>query len=347
MNKIQTFSSKQDIHQQACQWISRLDRGLSDIEEQDFAGWIKISKTHRETLFEVAETWDDLSVLHELSGLFPPTNKHIHQRDVFSFKTRYAIAASFVFMFISSVALLVNTQFVSPAVNPSLLVLNVGTSVGEHRIVPLADGSAIHLNTDSAVSVNFSDTHRHITLLKGEAHFDVAHDEQRPFIVKAADNTVTAIGTAFNVQITSDNNFELLVTDGKVLVKNKQQVADSVESTLSLDGVGELMVAGQKALINQHSILQQTLSNEQIQSDLAWQQGMLVFHGEPLFEALQEISRYTSIHFTLADEQAKQRRVAGYFKAGDIQGLLFALENNFNIVHSQRAPQSIVLSSRL
>jgi transmembrane sensor len=87
------------------------------------------------------------------------------------------------------------------------------------------------------------------------------------------------------------------------------------------------------------------LSNEQVQSDLAWQQGMLVFHGEPLSEALKEISRYTSINFTLADDQVKQRRVAGYFKAGDIQGLLFALKNNFNITYSKRDDQTIVLSS--
>ena len=234
--------------------------------------------------------------------------------------------------------------------NPSLLVFNAQTSVGEHRMMSLADGSVIHLNTDSLVSVDFSDARRDVHLLRGEAHFEVAHDEKRPFVVKAANNTVTAVGTAFNVQITSAKNFELLVTDGKVLVKNKQQnqqIVNSTESSHALDGVGELMIAGQKAVIGQQSIEQLTLSNEQIQSDLAWQQGMLVFHGEPIALALQEISRYTSIHFTLADEQVKQRRVAGYFKAGDIQGLLFALENNFNIVYSKLDDQTIVLSSGL
>jgi transmembrane sensor len=159
---------------------------------------------------------------------------------------------------------------------------------------------------------------------------------------------VTAVGTAFNVQINSAHQFELLVTDGKVLVKNKTDnlpITTFPESSLPLDGLGELMIAGQKALISQQSIQQLTLSNEEVQSDLAWQLGMLVFHGEPLAEVLQEISRYTSINFTLADDQVKQRRVAGYFKTGDIQGLLFALENNFNIVYSKSEDQTIVLSS--
>ncbi|GAC17368.1 FecR family protein [Paraglaciecola arctica] len=348
MNNIRAFSNKQDIQQQACEWISRFDRGLSETEELAFAEWVNISKTHRQCLFEFAQTWDELSVLNELNTLFPLRDSHHRQTNTFSKRTNMNIAASLAFVLISCFAWLVNTQLMSSMDDPSLVVLEAETNVGEHRELSLADGSVIHLNTNSQVSIDFSDTHRDIHLIRGEAHFDVAHDEQRPFIVTAGDNTVTAVGTAFNVQITNPHELELLVTDGKVLVKNQQEINSIptiAESLHPLDGNGELIVAGQKALINQQSIQQQTLSNEQVQSDLAWQQGMLVFHGEPLAEALQEISRYTSITFTLADEQVKQRRVAGYFKAGDIQGLLFALENNFNIVYSKRDNQTIVLSS--
>jgi transmembrane sensor len=348
MSNIQTFSSKQDIQQQACEWISRLDRGLKSDEEQDFSNWISTSKTHQKYLFEVAQTWDDLSVLHELSGLSPLKNKQVSHRNVFSYKTRIAIAASFALMLISCLALIVNTQLIYSVADPSQLVFETRTSIGENRILSLTDGSVIHLNTDSVVSVNFSDTRRDVKLLRGEAHFEVAHDAQRPFIVIAGDNTLTAVGTAFNVQITNAHQLELLVTDGKVLVKNKQQnypISAAPTVSHSAAEISELMVAGQKALITQQSIQQLNLSNEQIQTDLAWQQGMLVFHGEPLIEALHEISRYTSISFTLADEQVKKRRVAGYFKAGDIQGLLFALENNFNIVYTKLDDQTIVLSS--
>jgi transmembrane sensor len=348
MSNVQEFSSKQDIQQQACEWISRFDRGLNDIEESAFSSWVNISKTHRQCLFDVAKTWDELSVLNELSTLFPLRANHVSQKNVFAHKNIFGIAASLAVVFFSCLAWYVNSNLLSSITDQSLLVLNAETSIGEQRVISLADGSLIHLNTDSLVLVEFSDIRRDVHLLRGEAHFEVAHDEHRPFIVKAGSNTVTAVGTAFNVQITADKKLELLVTDGKVLVKNKQDNNDAstiAESSHPLDNFGELMVAGQKAVISQLSIQQLTLSNEQVQSDLAWQQGMLVFHGEPLAEVLKEISRYTSINFTLADEQVKQRRVAGYFKAGDIQGLLFALKNNFNIVYSKRDEQTIVLSS--
>ncbi|AGH45058.1 FecR family protein [Paraglaciecola psychrophila] len=345
MNNIQLFSSKKDILQQACEWISRFDRGLNKIEQQAFADWVNISKAHRTSLFDVAQTWDELSVLNELSALFPLRDAQARQNHIFANKKFRGIAASLAFVFVSCLAWLVNTQMMSSSTDPSLLVLNAETAVGEQRLVSLADGSVIHLNTDSLVLVDFSDIRRNVHLLRGEAHFDVAHDENRPFIVKAADNTVTAVGTSFNVQLTNAHQLELLVTDGKVLVKDKPDNNSIAESANPLEGFGELMIEGQKALISQQSIQQLEMSNEQIQNELAWQQGMLVFHGEPLSEALQEISRYTSIKFTLADDQVKQRRIAGYFKAGDIQGLLFALENNFNIVYLKLDEQSIVLSS--
>ena len=348
MNNIKEFSSKQDIQQQACEWISRFDRGLSEIEESRFSDWVNISQTHRQCLFDIAQTWDELSVLNELSTLFPLRNNHVHKKNIFAHRKNFGIAASLAIVFVSCLVWLVNSQLLSSITDSSLLVLSAETSVGEQRVLSLTDGSFIHLNTDSSVLVDFSDKRRYVHLLRGEAHFEVAHDEMRPFIVKAVNNTVTAVGTAFNIQITSAKKFELLVTDGKVLVNNKQvnnHISTNTELSHPPEGLGELMIAGQKAVISQQSIQQLTLSNKQVQSDLAWQQGMLVFHGEPLAEALKEISRYTSINFTLADEQVKQRRVAGYFKAGDIQGLLFALENNFNIIYSKRDDQTIVLSS--
>lgn len=347
MTNVQSFSSKQEIHQQACEWISRFDRGLSAIEDSAFSEWVNISNFHRKSLFEVAQTWDDLSVLNELSSLFPLQENQVRKSKILLDRKTIAMAAS-VACVVFSCLWIVNSQLMPTVDNSYLFALSAETKIGEQQVVTLSDGSIIHLNTDSLVSVDYSNTQRSLNLVRGEALFEVAHDKTRPFIVKAADNTVTAIGTAFNLQLDGPQQFQLLVTEGKVLVKNSTQIladAANFKSKHTLDGLGELMGAGEKAVISEHSFQQESLTNEQVQNDLAWQQGMLVFHGEPLAEALREISRYTQVDFILADEQVKQRRVAGYFKAGDIPGLLFALENNFNIVYQKSDDNKIVLSS--
>jgi transmembrane sensor len=110
MNNVQAFSSKQDVQQQACEWISRFDRGLSEIEDQAFSDWVNISKTHRQYLFEVAQTWDELSVLNELSTLFPLRDNHIYKTNIWLNRNIMGIAASLVFVVISCFGWLVNSQ---------------------------------------------------------------------------------------------------------------------------------------------------------------------------------------------------------------------------------------------
>lgn len=74
MSNVSQFYNKQDVQEQACLWISRMDRGLSISEKQDLTAWINQNKTHHNVLLEMAAYWDDLSVLNELSGLFPLEN---------------------------------------------------------------------------------------------------------------------------------------------------------------------------------------------------------------------------------------------------------------------------------
>ena len=346
MSNIKTFSSKEEIHQQACEWVSRIDRGLSAEEQKDIASWCQQSDVHRAMLFEIAELWDHLSSLNELSGLFPLREKEPAQRNLFSETTRWAVAASFAMAIVLGGTWLANQHglvdhtLAEHQMNQSD---TIETIIGQQKPVSLPDGSVVHLNTNSQINIDFSENQRNIELVRGEAHFDVAHDEQRPFIVQAGENKVTAVGTAFNIQLENEGHFELLVTEGKVLVQDVAQVTMTDEHPLEQQGL--LMVSGEKAVISTQASEPVNIPLDQVQKDLAWQQGMLVFQGESLSEALHEVSRYTSISFTISDEQIKQRRVAGYFKAGDIDGLLFALKNNFGIEHVKQANNRIELRS--
>jgi transmembrane sensor len=76
---------------------------------------------------------------------------------------------------------------------------------------------------------------------------------------------------------------------------------------------------------------------------LAWQRGMLIFRGERLETVLAEFGRYTTLHFVLADGKLAGVRVGGYFQAGDIDGLLTALRENFHIESEKVGGDSIVL----
>lgn len=346
MTNITAFNSKEVIQQQASQWISRIDRGLTIQEHEQLQIWADSGDSHRDILFNMAQIWDDMSVLNELKGLMSieRIDTTARQKRV---SPRWAIAASIGFLMFTLMAWFMSNPALEHYDNSFNSTLS--TAIGEQKPVTLEDGSIVYLNTNTEIKVAFSAQDRQIEIVRGEALFDVAHDTQRPFVVSAAGNTVTAVGTAFNVQLLDDDHFELLVTEGKVLLKNEQQSSINKQNSSQhpLNGNGTLLIAGQKTLVAQDLAQTTTLNLEQIQNDLAWRQGIVVFHGAPLATALTEISRYTPIQFNFADEKLKQKRVAGYFKAGDIDGLLAALSNNFDIKYQKIDDKTILLSSTI
>ena len=70
------------------------------------------------------------------------------------------------------------------------------TVSGERRVVTLSDGSQVALDAQSEVRVAYSDSARALTLVQGQARFDVAKNPMRPFTVEAAGTKVVATGTA-------------------------------------------------------------------------------------------------------------------------------------------------------
>jgi len=86
------------------------------------------------------------------------------------------------------------------------------------------------------------------------------------------------------------------------------------------------------------------VSPEEIDIKLSWRQGSLVFRGESLEKAVAEIGRYTTVEFVIVDENLKKVRIAGMFKAGDVDGLLATLRENFDVTYERTDDGKILLS---
>jgi transmembrane sensor len=353
MSKVHSFTSKDAIREEACLWVSRIDRNLTIEEKAELRQWVSISSTHAIELKLAAEFWDETSVLQELSSLFPlQFSDNEPKNSYWTPVLAVACSAVFIALVLTFVPLTTTDQeLVKTDIEQSQYLFV--TSIGENRSFRLPDGSVAHLNTDSKLSIDYTTTARRLNLLKGEAHFDVTHDADRPFSVEADTLNVTAIGTAFNIALGGDD-IELLVTDGKVLVteQNVDLSRDDVEllKTPSNNTAHLIMSSGEKASLTSHQVKTVTFEAEKmsladVQKELAWQQGMLVFQGERLIDVLEEIKRYNNINFDLSDQSLSDIQVAGYFKAGDIDGLINTLESNFNIQYERIEPNRIKLSS--
>lgn len=86
---------------------------------------------------------------------------------------------------------------------------------GEVRAVTLADGTKVDMAGGTRLLV--ADGGRNATLERGRATFAVVHDSARPFSVRVSDETVTDVGTLFDIR-TRDDGFDLAVGEGMVRV---------------------------------------------------------------------------------------------------------------------------------
>ena len=202
------------LEQQAIDWLVRLrSDGLNDDEVSAFADWLSQDIAHSEAFSQAENLFNDMVVAAETSAVSTssqigsdalpqqmPVNPAIELERLSD--SRSAVHRSP--WLVSTLAVAAVWLFAIGLVIPRQANLlddflsDHHTRTGEMRQIRLADGSQLLLNTNSAVSVDFSESSRKITLHHGQVRFSVA-TEHRPFEVVSDELVIRALGTVFEV----------------------------------------------------------------------------------------------------------------------------------------------------
>ncbi|MDT8397518.1 MAG: FecR domain-containing protein [Pseudomonadales bacterium] len=341
--------AQEAMREQACAWLARLDAGASDEEREQLGQWLNADPAHRDMLFDMAALWDQLAVLSELSDIFPLERYAPRSARPLSRRGLLAVAASLVvaLLTVSGGLVLMRGNPAEEAAQLNMVMPRTyETAIGKQQTLDLPDGSRVILNTNTRLMVDYSDALRNIFLEHGEGLFEVSKDASRPFRVHAGNRVVEAVGTAFAVQHLQQDSIAVMVTEGKVNFRSQSADVDTIDPELPAAGsaaaaqanavlamdTGMALVAGESAAVSEQNstIEKKQLPAEEIEVRLAWRYGMLLFQDDTLEQVLQEVSRYTPIRIE-ADPAIREIRVGGYFRAGDIDGLLVAMRENFQI----------------
>lgn len=352
MSNVREFPLQHDVCvDEAGDWIAKLGDGLSEDQERELGIWLSRSDENYRIFMELAELWDRMDALSRLSDICP---EPAADRRTASSGYAWPIAAT-VLLGIALTAWLSGGVFFqsdSPAAITATASNVYETVIGKQSTHELSDGTTIVLNTNTLVSVNYTESNRLVTLVRGEMHVSVAHDPSRPLSVIVSDRIFQAVGTEFNLEIKSDQNIELIVTDGLVMVGISDSPINQLvmNTPLVLKPLSTLVAAGQEVTIDASSVdlaspEADVVESENISIKLSWREGNLIFRGESLEEAVSEVGRYTAVEFVFLDEESKKVRVAGLFKAGDVEGLLVALRTHFNISYEWQGDDKIFLSA--
>jgi ferric-dicitrate binding protein FerR (iron transport regulator) len=320
-----------DIEAQACEWVIRVHDLEFDREDpvpdpadrlEAFLAWISQSRRHFNAARTAVETSKRLRLIdpHSLivveELLCQPFDNVVRLPEAESQPPSVERARATLLPWAAYGAML--TLFFVPLLFQSLGAWPVryGAEVGQRIFVPLEDRSTVELNTRTHIEVSYGPRSRVVTLLSGEAIFDVRHDASRPFRVVSGNAIVEDIGTRFAVYRHADGTTTVTVLEGRVEVSagaNDAHLAAGQAATVSRKG-------------NRAKVAVEDIAGTEISRRLSWQVGVLSFHGETLAEAIGEVNRYNERQIVIDNPTVAAWQVGGTFQAVDVDAFLGTLE---------------------
>jgi transmembrane sensor len=341
---------------QAADWLAKLDRGdLSSDERARFEKWLAENPKNKEEIKAAANFWYGLNAPLSQYGARAANNPRAWSQA--AGKTSLLSALSSLIVRRVQVMASAGAIFAFAAI--AFVAYNAGrpmdetayysTNIGESRNISLSDGSSATLNTNSILEQNFSKEQRTVRLVSGEAVFDVAHDEARPFLVYAADGVIRAVGTRFAVRVEPDN-VSVTVTEGKVeLVQRAEEREDAAASS----PLGPRKPASPVAIAQGEAgeisrtdgVRRQTVTERDVAERLSWANGQLVFYDRELQSVVDEVSRYTPVSILFEDEALKKRKITGVVQIGGVDEMLDAIEGSLDVKARRVSPELIYLTA--
>jgi transmembrane sensor len=319
------------LRKRASWWLVRLQADdVTEADRAEFKAWLAADPRHVEAFEEVANAVD------QVRGFKGELRSAPYSDGAARRVSRAALAGAGLAL---AAAAVLGVLWLGDA-----WPRRFSTEIGEQRKIALEDGSVVELNTDTAISVQFSSESRHVRLHRGEALFRVRRDPDRLFEVEAGGRSVRAIGTAFIVRLEADA-LRVTVTEGLVDVGSVRSLTRS--SPLDGGEGGRVRVAARQRLnISDRSRVVTDLSEEAIARSLAWRDGMLWFNGEPLREVVREVERHTGATFTIADPALEELHVVAYLRANNLDGFIARLEDAFPDLVVRRSGDRVRINRR-
>lgn len=333
---------------EAARWILKSDRGLSAEEQDALSQWLAASAEHRAAWAEAGRGWEELDRLLGLQttrGATPDPDLLAPERRRPAGHSRKRIAVYALVSALGTLAAGVAFVLQGPADEPREPSAGFARSLAPIERRDLSDGSRVELNRGAIATTHYSEKERRVQLVLGEAHFKVAKDSARPFVVEVAGVAVRAVGTEFDVRLDGES-VDVLVTEGTVSVG---AAPDGGADPVALEGLPPITV-GERSVIpltpGAGAPRVEKVSQSEIESRLAWQPKLLDFTDAPLSQILAEFNRRNPVRLTIRDPELGELRLSTTFRSDNLEGFLRLMTSDFGMRAEWQGEREVALSRR-
>jgi len=327
------------IEQQVAYWMVQIaDGGLTTEQQADLNEWCAEDEAHEVAFMQAHRAWGLMEKSDELAAGLSRTvswqdenddasKEHVVGRSFMRWPFMPFAVAATVFL---AVLTAINSQYFY---DDSPLAALHSTKISEVRNLSLADGSQVVLGAGSTVAVDIGDDERSVTLLRGQAFFNVTKDPSRPFIVEVGGQRVVVIGTQFDVRRGEE----------KVTVGVKEGIVD-VAPVLSIGSQPmreTRLVAGQKmdAIGNEQVLVTRAV----IEEVAAWRSGRLHYANETLREIVADANRHFDGTIVFIPRSLGDKRITASFRTDQIDDMIRSLASAFALEVDRSKPGRILL----
>jgi len=306
-----------DIDAVAAGWIikRRDSEDWSEEDERALALWLDESWAHRVAYWRLDTAWDHAGRL----GILP---RHEPARRRFR-PLLMKVAAGL------AVVAMMGAGAAYWAARP--VTKTYATAVGGRELVSFADGTKIELNTNTIVRARMTTAERTVWLDRGEAYFQVRHDAAHPFVVIANGHRITDLGTKFFVRSDS-GGFKVGLVEGSVRLAG----ANAKRPATTLELGDEATFAA-----NRLSVVRKTV--KELDNELSWRRGFLVFRHTRLADVAAEFNRYNRQKIVIGDAATAETTIDGTFLSNDPGAFTDAAQTVFGL-HVRALGNAIVVS---
>lgn len=325
---------------EAAAWFARVRAGeLSEGESRRFEAWLSAMPGNRDRFQAMERAWSATAVaagdedVRAMRAAALSAGGH-------TVRPWQWVAAAAAVLFVAGAAVMLSSGtplrnrvqgVLAPVERPHLY----STAVGERSTITLEDGSTLALNTETQLRVEYGAASRTITLLAGQALFEVAKDPRRPFIVNAGGRRIVAVGTSFDVRVDRDA-MRITLIEGRVNVEEPTPV----ESGNPAAGTRRRakLEAGQQLVAALGSPGEDRIRSANVEKVTSWREGRAMFENEALSAAVAEMNRYSARKIQVLDPTLGELRISGTFVTGNPVNFVKALGEYFPVDVKDEGP---------
>lgn len=204
---------------------------------------------------------------------------------------------------------------------------------GSEYSIVLADGTKVFLNASSEIyyPVVFPGDKREVGL-KGEAYFEVAKDEHRPFFVQTGDVRIRVLGTSFNVTSYPEHEkIETTLEQGRIQITNGKEQVDVVPG---------------KQVVYDKKNSQFKMRSVDTKLYTSWKDGYYKFDQMTLEEIMETLALWYDLNVFYANAEVKSLEFTGRLRRYDrVEGLFKKIEQT-DLVEFELNGKNVVIRKK-